>query len=138
MHAEAMLLVDDRQRQVAERHVVLKQRMRADDDIDLAGGELRQDLRPFAPALAPGEQRHAEPARAASGAMVAKCCRARISVGAIKAACRPASITVAAASSATSVLPEPTSPCSSRSMRFGCARSATMSVTARACDGVSA
>ena len=33
------------------------------------------------------------PAAAASGAMVAKCCRARISVGAMKAACRPASIT---------------------------------------------
>ena len=33
------------------------------------------------------------PAAAASGAMVEKCCRARISVGAINAACRPASIT---------------------------------------------
>ena len=57
------------------------------------------------------------PAASASGAMVARCWRARISVGAISAACRPASITVAAASSATTVLPEPTSPCSSRSMR---------------------
>ena len=67
----------------------------------------------------------------ASGAMVARCCRARISVGAISAACRPASITVAAASSATTVLPEPTSPCSSRT------RSETISATARCCDGVS-
>ena len=49
--------------------------------------------------------------------MVLKCWRARISVGAISAACRPASITAAAASSATTVLPEPTSPCSMRSMR---------------------
>ena len=57
------------------------------------------------------------PAAAASGAMVAKCWRARISVGAINAAWRPASITCAAAISATTVLPEPTSPCSSRSMR---------------------
>ena len=34
------------------------------------------------------------PAASASGAMVLRCWRARISVGAIKAACRPASITV--------------------------------------------
>ena len=34
------------------------------------------------------------PAARASGAMVAKCWRARISVGAMNAACRPASITV--------------------------------------------
>ena len=72
------------------------------------------------------------PAFSASGAMVARCWRARISVGAISAACRPASTTVAAASSATTVLPEPTSPCSSRSMRCGRARSVTMSSTARA------
>ena len=59
------------------------------------------------------------PAASASGAMVLRCWRARISVGAMKAACRPASITAAAASSATTVLPEPTSPCSSRNMRCG-------------------
>ena len=59
------------------------------------------------------------PAAAASGVMVLKCWRARISVGAISAACRPPSMTVAAASNATTVLPEPTSPCSRRSMRCG-------------------
>ena len=51
--------------------------------------------------------------------MVAKCWRARISVGAISAAWPPASTARAMASSATTVLPEPTSPCSSRSMRVG-------------------
>ena len=50
-----MLLVDDRQRQIVERHVFLKERMRADDEIDFAGGELGENLRPFAPALAPGQ-----------------------------------------------------------------------------------
>ncbi len=45
--------------------------------------------------------------------------------------------TVAAASSATTVLPEPTSPCSSRSMRSGLARSASISSIARACEDVS-
>ncbi len=59
------------------------------------------------------------PALAARGASPAKCWRARISVGAISTACLPASTTSAMASSATSVLPEPTSPCSSRSMLGG-------------------
>ncbi len=77
------------------------------------------------------------PAFSASGVMVARCWRTRISVGAISAACRPASTTVAAASNATTVLPEPTSPCSSRTMRCGRARSVTMSSTALPCDGVS-
>ena len=53
---------------------------------------------------------------------------ASLAFGAINAACRPASITVAAASSATTVLPEPTSPCSSRSIRLGLARSVSMAV----------
>ncbi len=39
MHAEAMLLVDDGQGEIAERHLVLEQRMGADDEIDVAGGE---------------------------------------------------------------------------------------------------
>ena len=57
------------------------------------------------------------PAASASGAMVRACWRTRSSVGAMIAAWAPASITAAAASSATTVLPEPTSPCSRRSMR---------------------
>ena len=138
VHAEAVLLVDDRQREIAERDVVLEQRMGADDEIDIAGGKPGENVVALAAALAAGEDGEPDAGGLApSGAMVAKCCRARISVGAMNAACRPASITCAAASSATTVLPEPTSPCSSRSMRCGCARSATMSVTARACDGVS-
>ena len=59
-----------------------------------------------------------KPAASAKRRMRSKCWRARISVGAISAACRPASTTLAMASSATIVLPEPTSPCSSRSMRL--------------------
>ena len=43
----------------------------------------------------------------------------------------------ACASSATSVLPEPTSPCSSRSIRRGAARSASISASARRCEAVS-
>ena len=68
--------------------------------------------------------------------MRAKCWRARISVGAIRAACAPASTIDAAASSATTVLPEPTSPCSSRSMRRGEAMSARISSSALLCPPV--
>ncbi len=39
MHAEAMLLVDHGEAEVAELDALLKQRVRADGDVDLAGGE---------------------------------------------------------------------------------------------------
>ena len=42
--AEALLLVDDQQPQVAERDVLRQQAVRADDDVDLAGAELLQRL----------------------------------------------------------------------------------------------
>ena len=45
MHAEAMLLVDDREAEIAERDALLEQRMRADDDVDLARRERRELLR---------------------------------------------------------------------------------------------
>ena len=38
--AEALLLVDDQQAEVAELHVLREQAVRADDDVDLAGGEI--------------------------------------------------------------------------------------------------
>ena len=60
MHAEAVLLVDDGERQIVERHVLLEQSMGADDQIDLAGGEARKNFRPFAPALAAGENGDAD------------------------------------------------------------------------------
>ncbi len=51
-----------------------------------------------------------------------KCCSARISVGAINAHCQPASMAIVAASAATTVLPEPTSPCSRRCIGAPAAR----------------
>ena len=44
MHAEAVLLVDDGEGQVLERHVRLEQRVRADQDVDVAGREPLQQL----------------------------------------------------------------------------------------------
>ena len=71
MHAEAMLLVDDRKREIAERDVVLEQRMRADDDVDLARGERGQDRVARAALLAAGEERDATPGRRGERLMVA-------------------------------------------------------------------
>ena len=59
MHAEAMLLVDDGEREVAERDVLLEQRVGADQEIDLAGREAGQDVGALAAAFAAGEQRDA-------------------------------------------------------------------------------
>ena len=68
--------------------------------------------------------------------ILAKCCSARISVGAISAHCQPASMHTVAASAATTVLPEPTSPCSKRCMGTGRARSRAISSPTRRCAAV--
>src|SRR3974390_927405 len=60
MHPEAVLLVDDGDREIAESDLVLKQRMRADDEIDLAECEAVEDVLPFAAALASGERGDAD------------------------------------------------------------------------------
>ena len=43
VHPEAVLLVDDREREIAERDVVLEHRMGADQDMDVAEGEPIED-----------------------------------------------------------------------------------------------
>ena len=55
MHAEAVLLVDDGEREVVERHLVLEQRMGADEEIDIALGEAISSVGALPPALAAGE-----------------------------------------------------------------------------------
>ena len=76
------------------------------------------------------------PASAASGVSAARCWRARISVGAIRTPCPPASAAISSAMNATSVLPAPTSPCSSRFIRWAAPISAAISSTARFCAPV--
>ena len=71
MHAEAMLLVDDGERQIAKRDFVLEQRVGPDDDVDVARGELRQDRFALAPAFAPGQDGEPDAGLAGNGAMVA-------------------------------------------------------------------
>ena len=65
MHAEAMLLVDDGERQIVERDIVLKQRVGADDEVDVAGSERGQDILALTATLAPGE--NSEPDTGGSG-----------------------------------------------------------------------
>ena len=113
--AEAVLLVDDDDREAVEEHVGLEQRVRADDERQLAGRELARACRRAA-------SRSSSPVssavRTASPGMsawsVAKCCSASTSVGAMNTACMSCSTARRIACSATTVLPDPTSPMSSR------------------------
>ena len=113
MHAEASAA--RRWRRLVDRRIILKQRVGADDKIDVAGGETRSGLSSLT-ATSRGENGEPDAGNSGKprngGMMLAR----GISIGAINAACRPASIMVATAINATTVLPEPTSPCSSRNM----------------------
>ncbi len=69
--------------------------------------------------------------------MLRKCCGARTSVGARMADCPPASTTCSMPRRAHTVLPEPTSPCSSRCIGCESARSAAISAPTWRCPAVS-
>ena len=71
------------------------------------------------------------PSGANQSCRVRQCCSASSSVGAIRAACRPLPAARAAAAAATTVLPQPTSPCSSRTIGTPVARSSCASRSAR-------
>ena len=68
---------------------------------------------------------------------VLKCCQAKMVVGAKIAHCLPPITHLKAARSATSVLPTPTSPHSSRSIGQFCSMSCLMSAAAVSWSGVS-
>ncbi len=64
MHdAEAVLLVDDHETQLAEAHVFFDQRVRSDHHVERASTQLRLHLAALLGRRAAGEQRHAEPRR---------------------------------------------------------------------------
>ena len=60
VHAEAMLLVHDREREIAEFDLLLEQRMRADQQVEVAGFKARQNVGALLAALAAGEDRDAQ------------------------------------------------------------------------------
>ncbi len=131
LDAEPVLLVDDDEAEVGELHAVLEQGVGADDDARRSRRDVEQRLPAGGRAQRAGEQRDpgavARPRRAsrrrrgrrASRSIERWCCWASTSVGASRAAWPPESTTRSIARSATTVLPEPTSPCSSRCI--GCA-----------------
>ena len=101
-----MLLVDDRQPDRLELHVVLHDCVCADDQIDVAGADLPEEgLARGARARAPVSSATLKRVSASSRRIVRTCCSARSSVGAMKATCWPFSIASSAASTATIVLP---------------------------------
>jgi hypothetical protein len=60
MHAEAMLLVDDGEREIVERNFLLEQRVGADQEIDVAKRQPVENSLAFAAALAAGEDGDAQ------------------------------------------------------------------------------
>ena len=124
-HAEAVLLVDDGEREALELDRVLDQRVRPDQQPQLARGAAarapraarapassRSAGRPAAPASSPPRPRTG---RRRSGSRSSRSAARRASPsGAISAACMPASATRSIAYSATTVFPDPTSPISRR------------------------
>ena len=124
--------------------------MGADDDARLAGLRIEQRLPLGLGAQRPGEQRDpggdvrtapsspAWPSGPSSARNDRACCAASTSVGASIAACLPASTACSIARSATTVLPAPTSPCTSRFIGCRPARSAAISSPTACCPAVSA
>ena len=104
-HAEALLFVHDQQAEVAELHVLREQPVRADDDVDLAGGQLLQRLR-ISCLVRKRLIMSMRTGKAANRSRsVFRCCAASTVVGARTATCLPSITALKAARMATSVLP---------------------------------
>ena len=123
-HAEAVLLVDDGDREPREVDVLLDQRVRADDEAQLAASRAcRARRRGGRPASSRSAARPAPP-RPASAPGSSRSAARRASRSAPSArACQPCSTARSSAYSATTVLPEPTSPISRRCIGRAAARS---------------
>ena len=105
-HAEALLLVDDEQAEVAELDVLRQQPVRADDDVDLAGGEIGERLLLLRLAAEAADHRRCGPGKPAKRSRsVFSCWNASTVVGARNATCLPSITALKAARIATSVLP---------------------------------
>ena len=105
--AEALLLVDDQQAEIAELDVLRQQPVRADDDVDLAGGEIRRAIS-FCSALRAEAADHVDAhreTRRSARVSVFSCWNASTVVGARNATCLPSITALNAARIATSVLP---------------------------------
>ena len=89
-HAEAVLLVDDGDRQAVEDDRVLDERVRAHDERQLARRQLAEDVGAAGAAgVEPVSSAAGTASPGSSAWSVAKCCSASVSVGAMSAACQP-------------------------------------------------
>ena len=132
MHAESVLLVDDGQAQIPEPDVLLEQGVGADDHGRLVPGDTRHQLGTL-PALVPaGEPKGLQPQRTEPVAQVAQVLLRQQLRGRHEGDLAAGLHGLQAAKAATTVLPEPTSPCSRRSMGWGRCRSAAISSATRA------
>ena len=115
--AEMLLLVDHDQSEILELDGLAEHRMGADDNVDRALGEPLLDLALLGGADHARELADARPAGRRTAAMkFLECWRASKVVGTTIAVCLPLIAAAKAARSATSVLPKPTSPQTSRSI----------------------
>ena len=96
LHPEPVLLVDDHHAELVELDRVLQQRVRADDDADLAAGDLGANLLLLRRRHRAGQQREpggvvlaaelaAHRQRPSTSLIDRRCCAARTSVGASSA-----------------------------------------------------
>ncbi|MNN37120.1 hypothetical protein D3C81_1510520 [compost metagenome] len=88
------------------------------------------------PVTLPASQVTRTPSGSSQARRLSRCCSANSSVGAASATCLPRSTASMPASAATTVLPEPTSPCTRRSMGCARARSLRISSNTRCCAPV--
>ena len=138
LHAEALLLVDDEQPQVVERDVVGEEPVGADDDVDRAAGQVGDDAALLLGGEEPGED--LDPHRVVREPLperLTPCWLASRVVGTSTATCLLSCTALNAARTATSVLPKPTSPHTSRSIGTGRSMSALTSSIAWSWSGVS-
>ncbi len=136
-HAEAVFLVDDDEAEILELHVRLQQPVRADHHVDLAVAQFRQRLVGFLFRLEARDHFHAHrPVGEAVAEILVMLLgeqRRRYEHGDLLAAIAATK----AARSATSVLPKPTSPQTTRSIALPEARSAITASIACNWSGVS-
>ena len=98
VHAEAVLLVHDHEREPREADLLLEERMRADHDAAAAVGDRRSARRAAARAVSrPVSSSGSMSSGASQRAKFWRCCSASSSVGAISAAWWPASTASSAA-----------------------------------------
>ena len=136
LDAELVLFVDDHQAQPRELDTLREQRMRADGKRRFARDETFVGVAACARALRAEDCFDCDPNGSSSGASLAACWAARISVGAIERTLHAAEMASTMAAAATSVLPLPTSPCSKRFIGAVRAMSCARCSITRACAPV--